>query len=101
MKENDIVKIRNRAGILDVKLIEKLNNIDVFRGFDKRLKFENVVRWEFHEKNGDFMITLCDKNPDNSKMIVAFLNCVELEIWEAEMIGTEKDENIYTLMEDN
>lgn len=100
MKENDIVKIRNRAGLLDIKLIEKLNNIDVFRGFDKRLKFENTVRWEFHERNGAYMITLCDKTPDNSKMFVAFLDCADgLEIWEAEMLGTEKDENIYTLME--
>lgn len=99
MEKNEIVKIRNSAGILDVQLLEKMNNMDVFRGFDERLKFKGTVRWEFHEKNGVYMITLFDREPDNTKMIIAFLMYGELEFWEAQILGTEKDENIYTLMQ--
>lgn len=101
MKENDIVKIRNSAGILNIKLVEKLKNRNVFRGFDDRLKFDSIVRWEFHKNDWNYMITLCEKNPESTKMIIAFLTSGELEIWEAEMLGTEQDEKIFTLMQED
>lgn len=101
MEQNDIVKIRNCAGLLDVKLLRKLDNRDCFRGFEESLDFSGRLRWEFHkQKGGAYMITLCERNENNKKIIVAFLDYEELEMWEAEYLGTEKDEHIYTLMEE-
>ena len=100
MKEHEIVKIRNSAGVLDIRLIKKLENRECFLGFEKSLEFYGMLRWEFHkQKVGKYMITLCDSSGNDDKMIVAFLAFGKLEIWESEILGDEKEENIYTLME--
>lgn len=96
MKEQDIIKIRNSAGILDVKLVKQLDFKDVTRGFCEDLDFNGRLRLEFHQKHSDdTVVTLCDRNPDTTKMIVAHIEYGDITVFLAEMIGSEQDEMIY------
>ena len=96
MKEQDIIKIRNSAGILDVKLIKQLDLRDVTRGFCEDMDFHGRCRLEFHKKSGDEMVvTLCERNSDATKMIVAHIDYGEVTVFLGEMIGTEQDEMIF------
>lgn len=96
MKEQDIIKIRNSAGILDVRLIKQLDLKDVTRGFCEDLDFNGRLRLEFHQKySDDTVVTLCDRNSDSTKMIVAHIDYGDITVFLAEMIGTEQDEMIY------
>ena len=101
MKKNDVVQIRNKAGILDIQLVERLSNRDVFRGFEKRLVFPNGARWEFHRNkcHDDYIITLCDNDYRSETMYVAFLYYGRLEIWVARMLGSERDDEAYVTMD--
>lgn len=96
MKEQDIIKIRNAAGILDVKLVKQLDLGDVTRGFCKEMDFQGRCRLEFHKKSCDEMVvTLCERNSDATKMIVAHIDYGEVTVFLGEMIGTEQDEMIF------
>jgi hypothetical protein len=96
MKEQDIIKIRNSAGILDVKLVKQLDLKDVTRGFCEDMDFYGRCRFEFHKKNSDEMIvTLCERDSNATKMIVAHIEYGEVTIFLGEMIGTEQDEMIF------
>lgn len=100
MKEQDIIKIRNKAGILDVKLIKQLDLRDVTRGFCEELEFNGRCRLEFHQKNSDEMIvTLCERNPNNTKMIIAHIDFGDVTVFLGEMIGTEQDEMLFETIE--
>lgn len=96
MKEQDIIKIRNSAGILDVKLVKQLNLGDVTRGFCEDMDFQGRCRLEFHKKSSDEMIvTLCERDPNATRMIVAHIDYGEVAVFLGEMIGTERDEMIF------
>ena len=96
MKEQDIIKIRNSAGILDVKLVKQLDLNDVTRGFCEDLDFNGRLRLEFHQKHSDdTVVTICDRNLGSTKMIVAHIDYGNITVFLAEMIGTEQDEMIY------
>ena len=96
MKEQDIIKIRNSAGILDVKLIKQLDLGDVTRGFCEELDFNGRLRFEFHQKHGDdTIVTLYEKGCNSKKMIVAHINYGEVTVFLAEVLGTEQDEMIF------
>ena len=100
MKEQDIIKIRNSAGILDVKLIKQLDLKDVARGFSEDMDFQGRCRLEFHKKSSDEMIvTLCERNSAATKMIVAHIDYGEVAVFLGEMIGSEKDEMIFETVE--
>ena len=100
MKEQDIIKIRNSAGILDVKLIKQLDLKDVARGFSEDMDFQGRCRLEFHKKSSDEMIvTLCERNSDATKMIVAHIDYGEVTVFLGETIGSEKDEMIFETVE--
>ena len=100
MKEQDIIKIRNSAGILDVKLIKQLDLKDVTRGFSEDMDFQGRCRLEFHRKSSDEMIvTLCERNSDATKMIVAHIDYGEVTVFLGEMVGSEKDEMIFETVE--
>lgn len=101
MKEQDIIKIHNKAGILDVKLIKQLDLKDVTRGFCKELEFNGRCRLEFHRKNSDEMIvTLCERSPEATKMIVTHIDFGHVTVFLGEMMGSEQDEFLFETIED-
>lgn len=96
MKEQDIIKIRNSAGILDVKLIKQLDLRDVSCGFCKELEFNDRLRFEFHQKQSDnTIVTLCERDCNSKKMIVAHIDYDGITVFLAEILGTEQDEMIF------
>lgn len=99
MKEQDIIKIRNTAGVLDIKLIKQLNLRDVTRGFCEDMDFSGRCRFEFHKRRGDHtIVTLCERSSEN-KIIVANIEYGEITVFLGEMLGTEKDELLFETVE--
>lgn len=100
MKEQDIIKIRNKAGILNVRLIKQLDLKDVTRGFCEELEFNGRCRLEFHQKHSDAMIvTLCERKPNATKMIVAHIDFGDVTVFLGEMIGSEQEEMLFETIE--
>jgi hypothetical protein len=100
MKEQDIIKIRNAAGILNVKLVKQLNLKDVTRGHCEDMDFNGRLRLEFHQKHGDStVVTLCERNPNATKMIVAHIEYGDVTVFLGEMIGSEQDELLFETIE--
>ena len=99
MKEQDIIKIRNAAGILKVKLVKKLDLRDVTRGFCEDMDFNGRCRLEFHQRHGDHtIVTLCERSSEN-KIIVANIEYGEITVFLGEMLGSEEDEFIFETVE--
>ena len=102
MKEQDIIKIRNKCGILNVRLVKQLNLRDVTRGYCEDLEFNGRLRMEFHQKHSDDnIITLCERSENATKMIVARIEYGEISVFLGEMLGSEEDEMIFETVEEN
>lgn len=101
MKEQDIIKIRNAAGVLDVKIVKQLNLRDVMRGYCEDMDFNGRLRLEFHQNHAnETIVTLCERHPDATKMIVAHIDFDEITVFLGEMIGSEKDELLFETIKD-
>ena len=102
MKEQDIIKIRNKCGVLNVRLVKELNLRDVTRGYCEELEFNGRLRMEFHQKhNDDNIITLCERSVNSTKMIVARIEYGAISVFLGEMLGSEEDEMIFETVENN
>ena len=102
MKEQDIIKIRNKCGVLNVRLVKELNLRDVTRGYCEELEFNGRLRMEFHQKyNDDNIITLCERSANSTKMIVARIEYGTISVFLGEMLGSEEDEMIFETVEEN
>ena len=96
MKEQDIIKIRNAAGVFNIKLVKQLNLKDVTRGMCGELVFNGYCRLEFHKKHSDEMIvTLCERDLNNTKMIVAHIDFGDVTVFLGEIMGTEQEEMLF------
>ena len=96
MKSGDIVKIRNKAGLLTLKIERELSLLDVSRGIgDDKLPEMKHPRLEYHQgQYGEHLVTLCDESgglpnkmycTDSAPPLV-FLGVLE---------KSEEDENIF------
>lgn len=98
MNTGDKVYIRNSAGLLEIELQKQLSTVDVSQcqGDDAIAQLQKP-RLEFHKRNGGWMITLCNRQSKlPSKIICAFLEDDELEIFEGEFDANEQEEeNIF------
>ena len=94
MKSGDIIKIRNNAGILEVKLIEKLNLKNI--GRIGLCSFTNC-RLEFHKSLDEQLITtLYDEYKGNEEIYIIFTNqFYDPEVFKAKLLGFEKPEHMY------
>lgn len=101
MNQGDIIKIRNKAGLLKLQLRNKLNPKDVQKGLgEDKLGSFTCCRWEFHKnRSGDFISTLYDHIPDNEKIFVAITNEYDndnmVEFWEADIKESEREDGSY------
>lgn len=97
MNLKDDVYIRNIGGLLKIELKKKLCTSDVARGLgiDKLPTMENP-RLEFHNNGGSWMVTLTDENSHlPAKIICAFLDYNDVQIFEGQFSKTEQEENIF------
>ena len=100
MKEQDIIKIRNAAGVFNIKLVKQLNLKDVTRGMCGELVFNGYCRLEFHKKHSDEMIvTLCERDPNNTKMMIVYIDVVDVTVFLGEIMRTEQEEMIKETIE--
>ena len=99
MKSGDIVKIKNKAGLLTLKIERELSLWDVSRGIgEDKLPEMKRPRLEYHQgQYGEYLVTLCDEIRGlPNKMYV--LHCTDyapplafLGVFEK----TEEEENIF------
>ncbi|MDD3397870.1 MAG: hypothetical protein PHR96_04975 [Clostridia bacterium] len=103
MKINEIIKIRNCVGILDIKLIKELNPSDVSRGNIEEMNFCGNMRLEYHKNySNDTIITLTERN-EEKRIIVAYLTVDGIfETYLGEIQGSERpDEYFVTIYGDD
>ena len=103
MKSGDIVKIRNNAGLLMLKIERELSLLDVSRGIgDDKLPEMKHPRLEYHQgKCGEHLVTLCDQTGGlPGKMYV--LHCTDYApplVFLGVFEKSEEDENIFETIE--
>ena len=105
MKSGDIIKIRNKAGLLTLKIERELSLWDVSRGIgDDKLPEMKRPRLEYHQgRYGEHLVTLCDESEElPSKMYV--LDCTDYApplIFLGVFEKSEEDENIFETITHN
>ena len=94
--ENDIISIRNKAGILQVRLLEELDISDLNRGFYE-MEFEGRPRLEFHQRKETILVTLTGREEDKNIIVVELdLNFPrEITAFKAEILGAEEPDTLF------
>lgn len=101
MKLNDIISIRNQAGILQVKLLEELDIMDLNRGFYE-MEFEGRPRLEFHQRKDTILVTLTGREEEKN-IIVVELDLdfpKKITAFKAEILGAEKPDTLFETIYD-
>lgn len=98
MHINDEIKIKNSVGVLRVKLLQRLNSLDVIKGNCKILPAFTNLRWECHAAaDGSNVIMLSEKNT-LKKCYIAVIADGKVEYWEGAFCSTEKPDDVYELL---
>jgi len=99
MEINQIIKIKNRAGILNIKLIKELSPADVARGDIEEMNFCGDMRLEYHKNySNDIIITLTERS-EEKRIIVAYLTADgTYETYLGEIQSSERPEECFITM---
>lgn len=99
MKVSDEIKIENSVGVLRVKLLQKLNTLDVIKGNCQILPTFINLRWECHRSpDGDCVVMISEKD-EKHNCYLAIIDDSGVEYWKGDFSGGETAEKIYTLLE--
>lgn len=98
MKIGDEIKIKNSAGILRVKLLQKLNSSDVVKGDCAIMPSFIKLRWECHKAINDKYVIMLSEKGEKKNCYLALLDYEEVEYWKCEFVGGEIPDVIYTLL---
>lgn len=98
MKIGDEIKIKNSAGILRIKLLQKLNSFDVIKGDCAIMPSFIKLRWECHKAINDKYVIMLSEKGEEKNCYLALLDYEEVEYWKCEFVGGETPDVIYTLL---
>lgn len=102
---DDIIKLKNDAGVFRVQIKRQIPTSDAIRGFDNDMVFDGKMRLEVHSYNreyGKYIITMTsrEESKDTGRIIVCWLNVCndEIEYYLGEIIQYEEKEDVFELM---
>lgn len=105
MKKGDIVRIKNNAGILTVRIEKELSLSGVTRGIgNDKIPELKKPRLEYHQgKYGAHLVTLCDnpeKFPFNMWVMYCTGYCAPPRVFLGVCDNSEEDENVFETIMD-
>ena len=99
----DIIKLRNDAGVFQVKIQSKIPTTDAIRGFSDDMVFEGRMRLEVHRGGfSEYIITMTSREEFKSsgKIIVCFLDTYhdKVEYYSGKIVQYEEEDDEFELM---
>ena len=100
---NDIINLRNDAGVFKIKVLGGIESIDARTGFGEAMRFNGHMRLEFYNGYcGQYIITMTSRedDEDSGKIIVCAFDsdsgCVRYYL--GKIIQYEIEETVFELM---
>lgn len=100
---DDVINLRNDAGIFKIRVLGGIESGDVQRGFGEGMHFNGHMRLEFHKGNcGQYIITMTSRedDEDSGKIIVCAFdsNSGRIRYYLGKIIQYEHEEDVFELM---
>ena len=102
-KIEDIINLRNDAGVLKIKVLGSIKSDDARRGFGEAMNFSGHMRLEFHKGSyGQYIITMTSRedDEDSGKIIVCAFDSDSgfIKYYLGKIIQYEHEEDVFELM---